>query len=104
VDDPRGSEATTTPRQRIADLLEAGEWGFEELRRELEVPARVLEEDLRHVERSLLRGSSRLTVEPARCLSCDFVFRERAARHFHAPSRCPRCRSERIADPRFRIA
>ena len=104
VDDPRGPEATTTLRQRIADLLEAGEWGFEELRRELEVPARVLEEDLRHVERSLRRGSTRLAVEPARCLSCGFVFRERAARHFHAPSRCPRCRSERIAGPRFHIA
>jgi predicted Zn-ribbon and HTH transcriptional regulator len=104
VDDPGFAGETGTPRQRIADLLAAGEWGFEELRRELEVPARVLEEDLRHVERSLRRGSTRLAVEPARCLSCGFVFRERAARHFHAPSRCPRCRSERITDPRFHIA
>jgi len=104
VDDPRGPEATATLRQRIVELLEKGEWGFEELRRELEAPARLLEEDLRHVERSLRRGGGRLVVEPARCLSCGFVFRERAARHFHAPSRCPRCRSERIADPRFHIA
>ena len=59
---------------------------------------------IQQVERSLRRGSTRLAVEPARCLSCGFVFRERAARHLHAPGRCPRCRSERIADPRFYIA
>jgi predicted Zn-ribbon and HTH transcriptional regulator len=99
-----GSAATATLRQRIAELLGRGEWGFEELRRELEAPARALEEDLRHVERSLRRGPERLFIEPARCLSCGFVFRQRAARHLHAPSRCPRCRSERIADPRFHIA
>jgi predicted Zn-ribbon and HTH transcriptional regulator len=103
VDDPDSAGETATLRQRIVELLERGEWGFEELRRELEAPVRLLEEDLRHVERSLRRGSTRLVVEPARCLSCGFVFRERAARHFHAPGRCPRCRSERIADPRFHI-
>jgi predicted Zn-ribbon and HTH transcriptional regulator len=104
VDDPDSAGESATLRQRIAELLGKGEWGFEELRRELQAPARALEEDLRHVERSLRPGSERLRIEPARCLSCGFVFRERAARHLHAPSRCPRCRSERIADPRFRIA
>jgi predicted Zn-ribbon and HTH transcriptional regulator len=103
VDDPDSAGESATLRQRIAELLGAGEWGFEELRRELEAPARVLEEDLRHVERSLRRGSERLRIEPARCRSCGFVFSQRAARHLHAPSRCPRCRSERIADPRFHI-
>ncbi|HEX9943402.1 MAG TPA: transcriptional regulator [Thermoanaerobaculia bacterium] len=96
-------EATSTLRQRIAELLREGEWGFEELRRELEAPARLLEDDLRHIERSLRRGRERLRVEPARCLACGFTFHDRPARHLHAPSRCPRCRSERIADPRFRI-
>jgi transcriptional regulator len=97
-------EATSTLRQRILDRLRVEELGFEELRRELEAPARALEEDLRHVERSLRRGPERLRIEPSRCLSCGFTFEDRAARHLHAPSRCPRCRSERITDPRFRIA
>jgi len=103
-DRPEGAEATATVRQRLNELLRAGEWGFEDLRRELEVPSRVLEDDLRHVERSLRRAGERLEVDPARCVSCGFVFRERATRHFHAPGRCPRCRSERITDPRFHIA
>ncbi|MFL6197511.1 MAG: transcriptional regulator [Thermoanaerobaculia bacterium] len=95
---------TTTQRQRLIGLLRDGEWGFEELRRELESPARLLEEDLRHVERSLRHGPERLRIEPARCRACGFTFQERSSRHLHAPGRCPRCRSERIADPRFRIA
>ena len=96
--------ATETSRQRIMEILRREEMGFEELRRELEVPARALEEDLRHVERSLRRGSERLRIDPAACRACGFVFRERVSKHLHAPSRCPHCRSERISDPRFRIA
>lgn len=101
-----GSEsgATATQRQRIQDLLRDGEWGFEELRRELETTVGSLEDDLRHVERGLRRTGERLRTEPSRCLACGFTFHDRIPRHFHAPSRCPKCRSERISDPRFRIA
>ncbi|HEX7184822.1 MAG TPA: hypothetical protein VF756_23550 [Thermoanaerobaculia bacterium] len=67
------------------------------------MPGRALEDDLRHLERSLRRGKERLRVDPARCLACGFVFEDRAPRRFQAPGRCPRCRSERIAEPRFRV-
>lgn len=100
---PEEAAAGVTRRQRVVELLTRGELSFEELRRELEAPARTLEEDLRHVERSLRRGPERLAVEPALCLACGFVFTDRVPRRFHAPSRCPRCRSERIAEPRFHI-
>jgi predicted Zn-ribbon and HTH transcriptional regulator len=96
-------EETATLRQRIVERLRKDELGFEELMRELEAPARALEDDLRHVERSLKRGPERLRIEPSRCLSCGFTFTDRAARHLHPPGRCPRCRGERISDPRFRI-
>lgn len=101
--DPEEEAPRATGRQRIVQLLEERELSFEELRRELAVPARALEEDLRHVEKSLRRGPARLRVEPARCLACGFVFADRAPRHFHAPGRCPNCRSERITQPRFSI-
>jgi hypothetical protein len=100
-DDP---SAAATSRQRIIDVLRREELGFEQLRRELEMPVRALEEDLRHVERSFRRGPERLRIEPARCLACGFTFRDRASRHLHAPGRCPQCRSERIADPRFHLS
>lgn len=100
-DDPASTE---TSRQRIMDILRREELGFDQLRRELEMPVRALEDDLRHVELSLRKASQRLRIEPARCRDCGFVFRDRASRHLHAPGRCPQCRSERIAEPRFRIS
>lgn len=94
-----GSEASATRRQRIVEVLSRGELTFEELRRELEVTGPLLEDDLHHVDRSLRRAAERLRVEPARCLACGFTFQDRAPRRFRAPGRCPRCRSERIAEP-----
>jgi transcriptional regulator len=93
-----------TQRQRLQELLREGEWGFEELRRELETTVASLEDDLRHVERGLRRTGERLRTEPSRCRECGFTFHDRVPRHFHAPGRCPKCRGERISDPRFRIA
>jgi predicted Zn-ribbon and HTH transcriptional regulator len=92
-----------TRRQRLRALLAQGEWGFDELRRELDVPVRLLADDLAHVARGLRRGPGRFVVEPARCRACGFAFHEREQRHLHPPSRCPRCRERRIAPPRFRI-
>lgn len=102
--DPPGVGETRTPRQRLVVLLRQEEMPFGELREWLGIPVRALEEALRHVERSVRAGGERLVVTPPRCLACGFVFRDREARHLHAPARCPRCRSERITDPRFRIA
>lgn len=98
--------AAETTRQRIVEILRRDELGFEQLRRELAVPVRFVEEDLRHIERSLRsgrRGPERLRIQPASCLTCGFIFRDRASRHLHAPGRCPQCRGDRIADARFRI-
>ena len=93
----------TTVRRHLIELLSRRDWTFGELQGELEIPVRALEEHLRHVEKSLRRGEQRLRVEPARCLACGFVFRERSAHHFHAPGRCPVCREERIKEPLFKI-
>lgn len=95
--------AAATRRQELASLLEARVIGFEELRREFAVPARALEDDLRHLRRSLEARGQDLVVEPAACEACGFVFRDRDARHLRAPSRCPRCREERVAEPRFHV-
>ena len=91
-----------TRRQEILTTLEGGELSFEELRRLLELPVAVLEEDLRHLERSLRGGGRRLRVAPARCPSCDFVLRRRPGR-FATPSRCPRCGEERLQPPRLAV-
>ncbi len=103
---PAAESADETVRQRIVQLLTGTERSFEELRRELGLPARRVEDELQHVARSVrrTRGEPRkLAVDPARCLECGFVFRERAPTRFTSPSRCPRCKSERIAEPRLTL-
>jgi predicted Zn-ribbon and HTH transcriptional regulator len=97
-------EATTTVRQRLMRWLERDEHDFEELRSVLRLPARRLEEELRHVERSARGQGRRLRITPPRCLDCGFAFPGRGSRHLHAPGRCPRCKGERIEPPRFRLA
>jgi predicted Zn-ribbon and HTH transcriptional regulator len=96
-------EADETPRQRIVRWLEDREVDFEELRRGLELPVKVLEAELRHVERSLRRQERRLETRSPCCRDCGFDFPGRMRRHLHVPGRCPRCRSHRIDPPRFRV-
>ena len=96
-------EAVATVRQRLTTWLEESEYDFEELRSALQLPARQLEEELRHVERTARGHGRKLRVTPPRCQDCGFDFPGRARRHLHPPGRCPRCRGERIEPPRFRM-
>ena len=89
-----------TRRQQIVEILTRDEWGFEELRRELALTVKVLEEDLRHIDRSVRAAGQRLIVTSARCEACEFSFKSTA---FHPPGRCPSCRNRRISGPWFRI-
>ena len=89
-----------TRRQRIAEQLVESEWEFDDLRREFGLTVQVLEEDLRHIERSVRAGGRRLITRSACCEACDFVFSSTA---LHPPGRCPSCRDRRISGPWFRI-
>ena len=89
-----------TRRQEIVERLRDAEWAFDDLRHDLGLTVRVLEEDLRHIDRSVRAAGSRLVLRPARCESCAFVFKSAA---FHPPGRCPDCRDGRIAGPWFLV-
>ena len=89
-----------TRRQRIVELLSEAEWDFNDLRRDLGLTVKVLEEDLRHIERSVRSDGRRLTMRSASCEVCEFIFKSTA---FHPPGRCPSCRERRICGPWFRI-
>jgi predicted Zn-ribbon and HTH transcriptional regulator len=101
--DPAGMGARRTVRQQLRGLLQREELSFHTLRALLGLSVRALDEELRHVERSERAAGRRLHVTPPVCLACGFAFEGRGTRHFHAPGRCPRCRSERISDPSFRL-
>ena len=88
--------AQRTRRQEIIARLRDEEREFDDLRHDLGLTVKVLEEDLRHIDRSLRAAGSRLVLRPARCEGCDFQFKSTA---FHPPGRCPSCHDRRIAGP-----
>jgi len=95
--------ADQTRRQKILALLKQCDQSFEGLRYLLRMTRPLLEDDLHHVAKTAHRNGDRLVVTPACCESCEFVFRDRGTRHFRTPTRCPKCRSERISDALFRL-
>lgn len=56
-------------------------------------------EVLEHLEHIKLARHGGLAMEPALCMACGFSFRKRE--RLKGPGRCPVCRSEHIAEPRF---
>lgn len=66
------------------------------------IPERQIEEHLHHIVKSVARDRSlHFILVPSACQQCDFVFRARS--RLTRPSRCPRCRSEALTDPQYRI-
>ncbi len=95
---------SATRRQLLLDLLAMGPWEVEALRRELQVAGSLLEDDLRHLDKSLRAAGRRLVVEGASCPACGFSFAARQGERYRRPSRCPRCKNERLSEPRLSIA
>ena len=61
-------------------------------------------EDLKHLARTIRRrskGREILVMVPPRCKTCGYVFKD--LEEPRKPSRCPRCRGERIEPPAFTI-
>lgn len=86
-----------TRRQRIRDLLFREPQTVRSVSAFLGFGLRDTEREIQHVIRSVGKGA--LVVEPAECEGCGFVFEDR--RRLTTPSRCPRCRCERISEPVF---
>ena len=91
-----------TPRQRIIELITGTRLSSHQLAQMLGIAERHVEEHLTHVVKTIARDKTRrFILDPARCQDCDFVFRDRS--RLTSPSRCPLCRSEAIAAPRYGI-
>lgn len=91
--------ATQTVRQRIYVLLRAEMLTAKEISQRASLPERDVAEHLRHLEQSLGQNGEHLLVIAPRCIACGFELEQRHKR----PSRCPRCKSERLAPPSFHI-
>jgi predicted Zn-ribbon and HTH transcriptional regulator len=90
----------STHRQRLMELLSQGTYTLQELSGEAHISTKEVLHHLEHVRKSV-RPPLKFVVEPAMCLNCGFVFKER--RKLHSPSKCPRCRQSHIKEPAYRI-
>ncbi len=83
-----------TRRQQLLALLQERPHDVQELAVLLGVKEKTIEKDLQHLQRSLRHKKKlALYVRPARCIRCEFEFR---ASSLKTPSRCPKCKHERI--------
>ncbi len=83
----------------MANVLRDQQCTARDLSYVVSIPEREVSDHLEHLARSLRAGGERLVVEPPACVACGFTFEERTS----PPSRCPRCKSERIRPPEFSI-
>jgi hypothetical protein len=89
-----------TRRQEIAALLREDEWVFDDLRHEMAMTVKTLEDDLGHIQRSVKVNGERLRVRSAVCAGCGFQLSSKA---LHPPGRCPRCKSRDLDGPWLHI-
>jgi hypothetical protein len=92
---------TRTLRQALRAALDETPRTLRELSVSIGSPERELQGHLEHLEHSLAAEGISLVVLPPRCHACGFAFKERERRS--KPSRCPRCKSERIEPARFAL-
>lgn len=89
-----------TVRQRILDLLSTESMTVNDLAARLGIPIKDVNHHLNHAHKSV-RPPKKFIVEPAECQECGFVFKDR--RKLNVPSKCPKCKSNRILEQLFRI-
>jgi predicted Zn-ribbon and HTH transcriptional regulator len=91
-----------TIRQKIIDLLSRQEMGVRQLSGQVGIQEKEVIEHLSHIARSLAVRGKKLTIRPAECLLCGYVFEKR--QRFTRPGRCPRCKKSHLQGPGFYIA
>lgn len=93
--------SSITIRQQIITLLTDETMGARELSQTLHQSEKEIYAHLQHIGRSLKAEGRLLKIDPAVCLHCGFVFRQR--RKPQPPGHCPNCRKTRIRRPRYHI-
>jgi len=90
-----------TVRQNIIDLLSRQEMDARQLSTQLGIREKEAIAHLSHIARSLAARGNKLTIRPAECLLCGYVFEKR--RRLTRPGRCPRCKKSHLRSPGFYI-
>jgi transcriptional regulator len=87
-------------RKDLIPMLLQHPMSIMDIARVLEMPPRDVEQDIKHLLKSLKRSNYRLIVTPARCKKCAFTFQKTKLRK---PAKCPACHATWIRQPQIRI-
>lgn len=96
----KGMELEKTRRQHMISLLQGKRWSVHDLAKEFEVKVSIVLDDLEHIRRSI-SSRHKMRIFPSECNDCGFKFKGRS--RFTSPSRCPRCKGERISPTMMKI-
>lgn len=94
-------ERYETLRHRIISLIKDETLSAKEISGEIRIPEKDVYDHLEHIRKTMNKGEYRLSVVPARCERCGFVFRKRG--RLKKPGKCPICRSESVTEPLFSV-
>ena len=93
--------AEETKREQIIAALREGALNTRDLSMMLSMSEREVKGHLEFVRKSVEGGGERFVVTPASCKGCGFSFDDR--KKAKAPSRCPKCKAQRIEPPRYAV-
>jgi predicted Zn-ribbon and HTH transcriptional regulator len=94
-------ERRDTVRHEIVSALKGRTLSARDISAEVHITEKEVYEHLEHIRKSANKKDLTLSIDPAECLKCGFVFRKREK--LKKPGRCPVCRGEQIQDPLFSI-
>ncbi len=90
-----------TIRQQIIDMLQEGIFDARELSQALGIREKEVYEHMPHIEKTVVSQGKTVEIIPSHCTVCGFTFKDR--KRPSRPSRCPKCKRERIESPKFTI-
>jgi len=95
------AERHETIRREILAILHDRTLSAKDISGEVHISEKDVYDHLEHIERSAHATGHHLTIIPAECEKCGFVFRKRE--RLRKPGRCPVCKEEKIQEPLFEI-
>ncbi|MGQ4875219.1 MAG: transcriptional regulator [Promethearchaeia archaeon] len=95
-----------TRRQKIIDLLKREREinNLHDLYKEIKYPnKRILIEDILAIMKSLKKEGIKMEYVPPSCAFCGYIFKKTKDRFMKIPSKCPKCKKEKILWPSLKI-
>ena len=99
------SNTWQTKRQKIIKLLKEYSYSIDlkDLMKDLEYSNKKnLINDVMSISKTLRNEGLQLVISPSSCKACGYVFRHKKA-ELKIPSKCPKCREQRIEWPSIRV-